>query len=192
MSVLPGEQRRGGQESLLHHSPVQGTPLPPPTFTSGKIKLKISFLAEEFSNCHIKPLHISSTQETRSEQTVLLFVSLTSKRLSQPIPSRAGPSGQARALLKAARRNSSYPQDEFIKFITNSLGIWEHLATFCISRDPRTRKTALAPGRSWFSSGLEARAAPLMACQRWPPVRKPGMSHTTGRRNLPIWIETFR
>lgn len=156
LSVLPGEWRRGGQESLLHHSPEQRVSLPMP---SAKIKLKISFLAKEFPNCHTKPLHISSTRETRSEQTVLLVVSLTSKGLSQPITSWAGPSGEACASLKVARRNPSYPQHVFIKFVTNSLEIWEHLTTFCTSRDTRTRETALAPGRSWFSSSLEARAA---------------------------------
>lgn len=159
---------------------------------SGKTELKVSFLAEEFPNCHTKMLRISSTQETRSEQTVLLAVSLTSKGLSQPIPSWAGPSREARAFLKAARRNPSYPQHEFSKFNPSSLEIWEHLTTFCTWRDPRTRHTALAPGRSWFSSSLEARAAPLMPCQRWPPVRKPRMSHATSRRNWPICIETFR
>lgn len=47
-------------------------------------------------------------------------------------------------------------------------------------------------GRSWFSSGLKAWAALLMPCQKWPPARKPGMSHATSRRNLPIWIEKHK
>lgn len=83
----------------------------------------------------------------------------------------------------------SHPQDELIEFITNSLEVWVPLTTFRTTRDPKTRKTAFAQGRSWFSSGLKAWAAPLMPCQKRPPARKPGMSHATGRRNLPIWIE---
>lgn len=53
----------------------------------------------------------------------------------------------------------------------------------------RTSKTAFAQGKSWFNYGLKAWASALMRCQKSPPARKPGMSHGTGRRNLPIWIE---
>lgn len=53
----------------------------------------------------------------------------------------------------------------------------------------RTRKTALAQGKVLVNSGLKARAGALMHCQQSPPARKPGMSHSTSRRNLPIWIE---
>lgn len=93
------------------------------------------------------------------------------------------------ALLKA---NPSHPQHQFLTFITNSPEIWDHLTTSCTWRDPRSRKTAPAAGRSWLSCSLEARAAPLMPCQWWPPVRKAGMSHSTGTRNSPVWIAAFR
>lgn len=56
-------------------------------------------------------------------------------------------------------------------------------------QDPRTRKTAFAQGRSWLSSGLKA---PLMPCQKRLPARKPGLSHATGTRKLPIWIEKHK
>lgn len=157
---------------------------------SGKAKLKISFLAEEFPNCHTKPLYISSTRETRSEQTVLLAVSLTSKGLSQPIPGWAGPSGERHV-------PCSKQQEETLLTLSMCSSNLSPIplrcgSTFCTRRDPRTRKTAPAAGRSWCSSRLEARAAPLMPCQQWPPPRKPGVSHATGTRTLPIRIETFR
>lgn len=101
---------------------------------SGKIKLKISFLGKEFPNCPTKSLRIS-------EQTVPLVVSLTSKGLSQPIPSWAGPSEEACVSLKAARKKPCFLPSACIHQIHHQfprdLGAFHHLLYIERSQDQK-------------------------------------------------------